>query len=395
MFKPAADYLSWLDFALFIPYYILGLLFLIFILKSFNLNTKRNFFYCLFFFSLYLTLWAVSYINGIFPLYPDVELYSKIVAQNYFPEEQSRGVMAYYYLDYPLRAAGLFSIFAHVVFQIIIYFISVLFIWKSWQLWCDFKNIHTPSIAFTLYLALGFLFPAAMLFIPIPVREYIFTLGFSMMVYAFICRTVKQPWLTPIFVSFSIMVLVRPQLLLAIPIFFMIESRHPIRNAVTCLIIFPLVSLVAPSIIGHEIGPAQFSFIRNALVNQFEYTGFVYGKVEWENYLDMILDLPLLFLQFMLAPWPILHSTSPLKMIAAFIDLVFCLVIYSSLLFKPRQTKPYLVIFLIFAITFSLWEFFVPDAIRHRLALMLLLLPHAATIWSSAFQNYFIKLDNK
>jgi hypothetical protein len=104
-----------------------------------------------------------------------------------------------------------------------------------------------------------------------------------------------------------------------------------------------------------------------------------YGYVSWSSYFDIFKDLPMLFLQFIFSPFPIIHHTNPLRLLAAFVDMLYVAGIYFFTLYAGlKLSKIYLFIFAVSALLFSIWEFHLGGAIRHRMPLVMILLPAAS-----------------
>jgi hypothetical protein len=213
-------------------------------------------------------------------------------------------------------------------------------------------------------------------------REFIQILGFSIFLYglAINLKSGKWSWLL---VGVVLTLCVRPQMLLIYPILILIAKQKNIFKLMAYgLGVFPLV-LLAFSVMNYHFKVSWFAHFRNVSIDHYASSGMTYGKVEWNSYLDIILDLPVLALQFLLSPMPILHNVNPLTMLMLFLDFIFVsIVLFGALSVKTRVSGTYLKIF-IFAITlFAMKEFFIGGAVRHRFPLILMILPLASMYYS-------------
>jgi len=80
-----------------------------------------------------------------------------------------------------------------------------------------------------------------------------------------------------------------------------------------------------------------------------------------------------------LSPLPILSTVNPLNLFAIFMDSIFCLIVYClALVVNWKVSKVFIIIFIISSIIFSIWEFYIGGAVRHRMPLVAILLPLAS-----------------
>ncbi|MDC1255995.1 hypothetical protein N8Z89_00345, partial [bacterium] len=159
-------------------------------------------------------------------------------------------------------------------------------------------------------------------------------------------------------------------------------------------LVFPLTILLF-TLVGFKFRVSWFAYLRNAGVKNYGGSGMTYGGVEWNSYLDIFLDLPLLAMQFLLSPLPILHTLNPLNFLTLFIDLIFILfILFGVASIKLRVSITHIKMFVFSIVLFSLWEFFIGGAVRHRFPLVLMLLPLASLYYSSIFES-LIKPRNK
>jgi hypothetical protein len=378
--RPSAEWLGYLDALLFAPYYGAGVLFLAVLLQRMRLCTPVNLFTSSLCYASLALFGGLSYLNLVLPYYPDTELFSKIISENHFPDYQSRGVIAYWSLSYPLRLLAGFRVVPYLLLQILLYMCALLLIWRAWLVWREARAATPPlPSAFALFLLMGTFYPAALLFIPIPLREYLFVFGFAVLVYGFALRSAGRPHLAVLAAAALVLIAVRPQMLLAFPVAYFVQGRLRPGKVMMVAVLGAAVWFLFPMLVGFELRAENIGAIRNALVMQFTYTGAVYGPVQWQSFTDILIDLPLLLAQFILAPLPIMHTNSPFSMLAALIDCLFVIVVCALAVPRPSKAGFFVAFFAALATLFAIWEFFIGDAVRHRIPLILLLLPIAAT----------------
>jgi hypothetical protein len=125
-----------------------------------------------------------------------------------------------------------------------------------------------------------------------------------------------------------------------------------------------------------KFNPDFFTYLRNHGAHKNGIFG--YGIVEWQTFYDMALSMPGLIAQFLLSPMPILHYRNPLEFLAIFVDALFAIFIYLSVVYAGfRVSKIYLFIFIVSASMFAVWEYHIAGAVRHRMPLIAMLLPVA------------------
>ncbi len=328
------------------------------------------------FFVYYTLFFIVSTLLPFVPNLPDTELFSKIITQNYFPPHQSLGVRLYYIISYPLRFLSLFKLELFILFQIFIFMLSLMVIWKSWQIVLR-ANSQDDTMGINLFLILSALYPSFLLYIPIPLREFFILFGFSIMVYGLVQRYYHYTGLFYIFLGSFLLIFGRPQLIVIVIIFLaLFQQNRWIKYGLIGSGIF-LLPIIFSKLTSYQFTPEFFSYLRN--VSNSRYGELAYGMVNWKSYLDIIIDLPLLFLQFILSPFAFLHDKNPISLFAIFIDAIFSIGIYLSVIYAGlKLSKIYLFIFIISGIIFSIWEFHLGAAVRHRMPLVAILLPVAS-----------------
>lgn len=303
-----------------------------------------------------------------------------MISEDYSPPGQSLGVKLFYFITYPLRILAFFNVEIFVMFQLIIFTLSVLLLWKSFELVLKYHStILDINKTFKIYLVLSLVYPSYLLFIPIPLREFLILFGFSILVYGVVKFFYYKKGLMLILIGSIVLIFARPQLIIISIIFFAIFQKNKYLKYILVPFLILIVPFAFTNLTGYSFSPEFFAYLRNSANDIYGDSGMVYGLVEWHSYIDIIFDLPLLFLQFILSPLPILHNINPLNLFAIFIDSIFCLIIY-LLVFKVqwKLSKVFVIIFIISSAIFSIWEFYIGGAVRHRMPLVAILLPLAS-----------------
>lgn len=331
----------------------------------------------------YYLFFLFSTVVPIAPNFPDTGLFAGIITENYFPQHHGPGVKLFYYVTAPLRVLSLFKVELFILFQIFIFLLALMILWKSWEIVMQKNNLNPDSSA-TVFLVLAALYPSFLLFVPVPLREFWVLFGFSVMVYGLVRNYYEDKALFDVGLGFAvigslILLTARPQLIVIVIIFLALFQKNRWIKYGLILASFFLIPYLYSTLNTFEFNPAFFRNVRNQAYTHFGGNQMTYGFVVWNTYLDILKDMPMLFLQFILAPFPILHNVNPLKLLAISVDMLFSMVIYFFALYAGlRFSKIYLFIFIVSAALFSIWEFHIGGAVRHRMPLLMILLPAAS-----------------
>jgi len=83
-----------------------------------------------------------------------------------------------------------------------------------------------------------------------------------------------------------------------------------------------------------------------------------------------------------------MHNINPLTLLAIFIDAIYSIFIYLAVVYAGiKVSKIYLFIFTSSAILFSIWEFHIGGAVRHRMPLVAIILPVASYGFLKLYQD--------
>jgi len=315
-----------------------------------------------------------SFSNTVADL-PDTKLFSEIIVSNNIPYT-SLGVKLFYILSYPQRIMSFFTVELFIVLQIFIFILSLMILWKSWQI--VLKQFGEQSnTGLHIFLFLSAVYPAFILYIPVPLREYVVLLGFSVMTYGLIDRYYNAKGILPILLGSLLLIFARPHLIIVVIIFLAIFQKNYVLRMGLIIGSFVVIPMIFTYLIPVEFSPEYLSSMRE---RYFVTLGsFAYGRFDWHTYIDILLDMPTLLAQFLLSPLPILHDKNPFDFFAILLDMLFSIFIYICVLYAGfKISKVYIFIFLLSAILFSVWEFYIFGAVRHRMPLVAILLPVAS-----------------
>ena len=339
----------------------------------------------------YYLFFIFSTLMPFIPDLPDTELFSRMITDNFFPWYQSLGVRLFYGITYPIRVLSLFKLELFILFQISIFMIALMILWKSWQIVLE-KNAQDENLGVNVFLFLAGVYPAFLLYIPIPLREFFILLGFSILVYGLIDRYYNNKGLLYIVLGSIFLLFGRPQLIVIVIIFLALFQKSKwIKYSLVLSSIFMIPLLFTTLMPSFQFNPEFFAYLRNHSLPKFG--ALAYGEVEWHTYGDILVDLPTLFLQFLFSPMPVLHDRNPITFFAIFVDSMFSILIYLGVIYAGiKVSKVYIFIFLISAILFSIWEFHIAGAARHRMPLVAILLPVASYGILKFFQDIKAKI---
>lgn len=355
------------------------LVFLLIILKMTRKFGEKNSIVFMLLFLMHCILSAAFILWSPLPEFSDTHTFAYLVKETEWNITQSRGVQFWFFLSYPFRLLSGFSLTAYIFLQIFLYFSSAIILLYA------FINLEGGALTrktVTIYAVLVSIFPSTFLYIDQPLREAWLIFGFSFSLYSF--SLIKQygfryRFFGIMLIGFLVTILTRPQIIVCYFLLYLFFVGLTKKNTIALI----LVAMVSPFfftyLTGYRFDPEFFAYIRNSQIENSP-EGSVYGQIDsWVSYFDILTDLPLLTLQFIFSPLPILHGNSIWSMKALMAVFSFmCCIFYCSLMSSAKMKNRYLLVYLCFSAIFSVWEFYIGAAIRHRFPLDLMLFPLAA-----------------
>ncbi len=317
-----------------------------------------------------------SLLNVVFevlPVFPDSLLYSELYVNGSNGIYLSFSKEIYLFFLNLLSIPLLGSLTGLIAVQWVCYILSYMLLARAWASYS--ADAESAKVSFLLYM----LYPAALMFVGMPMRESFFLLGFSIFIYGLVGFIGNGSGLKFIFLGIVIAVLMRAQFLIILVSYFYL-SIFFMKNKWRNILVFSIVPIASINIFlqltGYSLTPEWLSYIRQDAADRYAVSGFVYGDFDWHSYFDVLLDVPSLTAQFVFSPFPILHSIGLLRFGAYALDLIFVVIVLILSLKSLMQTANRYWLFLIMLgfVVLGFWEFYIGGAVRHRMPIVLLML---------------------
>lgn len=332
----------------------------------------------------YLLIGLIDFKIKLIPYFPDTNLFTRILETGITPEKQSIGVkIGYKYLAVPTYWLALKSTFNYFLFNILFFQLGLIFLAAAFNRTYDLKEVLVQRF----FLILAVFVPSIVVYSFTPLRESYFVLALGLFFYG---MTFKNKLNMFLILGALLAGILRVQLLLYFFIIVAIQLISDLklnRKLIFTLLIlaFPLLffglNLISTSILKIPISPESLSLFRNVQRMNYYETGVTYPEVFWTNWLDVILDFPGLFLQFLLAPFPVLIFIPFWTKLAYFADglyllfqLFICLISFGQL----KKHSIWLIYIGVYVGMSAFFEFHLLGAVRHRLPATLLIIGLAA-----------------
>ncbi|EAZ79794.1 hypothetical protein ALPR1_09218 [Algoriphagus machipongonensis] len=326
----------------------------------------------------YLAIGLIDFKFKLIPFFPDTNLFTNILETGITPDNQSIGVkIGYKFLAIPIYNLSLKSIFNYFLFNVLFFQLGLIFLAGAFNRTYHLTDVWVQRI----FLILAVFIPSVIVYSFTPLRESYFVLALGLFFYGMTSKNKLN-----IFLILGVVLagILRIQLLLYFFIVIGIQmvvnmklSKKAILGIVIVLIPFLFIALnyLAKSIIGISISPESLALFRNIQrMNYFE-SGVTYPEVDWANWLDLFLDFPGLFFQFLLAPFPVIIFIPFWTKLAYFADGLYLLLILSISLFYIKhwnQLGLWLLYIGLYVAMSAFFEFHLLGAVRHRLPATLL-----------------------
>jgi hypothetical protein len=387
--KPYVEFYDWY-IVLLEGLYFLGFSSIVWMFSGRLLLDKSAQFLSICAFAVFIIFSKVAAFLPWFPYFPDTQGFAMLVeGGNYI--NNALGIKLYYIVSSPLRWVSFEQLELYLITQQFLFVLSIILVWKSWLIHSDACN-YKPG-RYGLFVLLMILYPSILMFVTTPLREFLMVFGFSLFLYgtAQYLHMKRIKWLI---IGSLLTIFIRPQLVVLYPLMLVVATQ---KNYVKLFVFGSLLLIsLAPVfewVTGYEFSPEFFAFLRERGTSHYAASGMTYGSVVWHSYLDVLIDLPLLTSQFLLSPLPIMHTANPLNFTVMLVDLFFVLFVYWGVFrIKVSVSAPYIKMFFLASIVFSVWEFYIGGAVRHRMPLVIMLLPLAACFYSSVAEKVVRKV---
>ncbi len=328
-------------------------------------------------FQLYFVVLMLDSVLDFMPFMPDTELFSHLITTNILPPDMPAGVTSFYYLSFVIHFLFLGSPVLFVVSQIFLYIISLHLYARAWRLYTGIGNSQPHRVVFLL---LCLFLPSGLLYVTAPLRDTFIIFGFALfhngMVW-FIRRSLNWNLLWGNIMLFFF----RPQLLFYAVLAFALKPLEQGRYRWLKLGGMILIAVVGvfgvSSLLKYQLTPQWLSKVRTIRIGNIEGEGDTYGYVQWNSFADVFADVPLLSLQFLLSPLPIVADVNPIDKFTIFVDslvvlaLLVVLVMFLRTVFK--RYPAWVMMILVYVLLLGTYEYHLTGAVRHRFPVVLML----------------------
>ncbi|MFW6016812.1 MAG: hypothetical protein ACOCRK_10275, partial [bacterium] len=236
-----------------------------------------------------------------------------------------------------------------------------------------------------VFLVLSATYPLAIIYSLVPLRESYFLFGIGLLL---IGVMKNKPFNIYLIFGLVITILMRiPYIMYILFILFFKYTYNFKYRFFLYLILLPiffiLAELLSQNIINNSLTPEGLASFRNYQGTLREGPGG-YPPVNWTNWLDVIFYFPKLFLQFLVAPLPVIVKIDFWTKYAYFADGLFVVFIVVMLLFNNKKIRKYKFwifnIFIFISLT-CMFEYFLTGAVRHRYPAILMMLPMLSSLY--------------
>ncbi len=299
-------------------------------------------------------------------------------------------IQAFHALTTPIRIFG-GGTSMYISTSIIAFSAGSVLIWNTVK--AIFPNRLNKGLY--VYITLIFLWPSAIYYTTIPLREGYFVLCFASVIWALFVINNNGLKILIIVNSTSVMYLLRPEVIPLVTIIVLFTSMSGYLQNLWLVSLFsfiPLfvsVQLVKVAGILGSISPETLFRMRRGYRSFHDQT-YVPSTQAWDTWLDVFKDIPMLVFFFISSPLSV--DKNPFSRFLISIDALFvisiiglataCIIKYEHL---TRDSWLFIIILAISVFSFSVYEFNVTGAARHRMPLVALIIPLASKYIANQF----------
>lgn len=337
---------------------------------------------------IYIVLFLLDYKTGLLPHFPDSEGY-RLALEEGLSEPVVKGTYAdFYHVNAPVRAIG-GGVPMYIVLNSVMFVLGATLTWSAWIRFAEREVTDVHHVTFLLLLSL---WPGGVLYNSSLLREGQVVFFWGIALYSAIVLS-RFPfwttgWISVLFGALGLLYL-RKELIPAALIFAVLvgvwNSRFDIRKVLLATPILPIPIYFALKVTGYAylFDPNKLEYLRKVRTTSSELSYM--GSVDWNSWLDVAPDVFQLTVLFLTSP--LTTISHPLEMFVATVDAVFviCLIGFGGAWgiksYRSGTTKEigWLLGFFVLAAGFGLIEYHIGGAARHRMPLVVTLLPIAAT----------------
>ena len=368
-----------------LPIYLVVVFFILYYaMKTMLLEDRKyNKIYLILLIIFNFTVLLASTVVKLIPDFPDANMYSGIVRTGIMPPNQTMAVaVGFKYGSLIFRYLSFHNVLWYVAFNFLINQLGIILIWKAW---IKYKKGNVMLIQQRIYFILTAFYPMALLMGIVPFRGSYFLIFFAIFLYGAVSKWVIN---IPFVIGSLGMIILRKEYVMVVGLIFLVKLYNSIKiknkgiKAILAIIVLIICyvagSYAAKKLFNLSVTPQGLSHFRNGQTIQYINTEYSYPLIHWKNWLQVITYSPLLLLQFLVAPLPIVSHIDPFKGLAYLADALY--VIFLTFLFIIRINKNikgnafWIINILILWVLNGMFEYYINAAVRHRYYMIIMLI---------------------
>ncbi|MFR5264947.1 hypothetical protein [Clostridium sp.] len=368
-----------------LPIYLVVVFFILYYaMKTMLLEDRKyNKIYLILLIIFNFTVLLASTVVKLIPDFPDANMYSGIVRTGIMPPNQTMAVaVGFKYGSLIFRYLSFHNVLWYVAFNFLINQLGIILIWKAW---IKYKKGNVMLIQQRIYFILTAFYPMALLMGIVPFRGSYFLIFFAIFLYGAVSKWVIN---IPFVIGSLGMIILRKEYVMVVGLIFLVKLYNSIKiknkgiKAILAIIVLIICyvagSYAAKKLFNLSVTPQGLSHFRNGQTIQYINTRYSYPLIHWKNWLQVITYSPLLLLQFLVAPLPIVSHIDPFKGLAYLADALY--VIFLTFLFIIRINKNikgnafWIINILILWVLNGMFEYYINAAVRHRYYMIIMLI---------------------
>lgn len=355
---------------------------LMFISKKLLLkDDKFNRYYFIGLLSMYFILLIGDIKFDYIPLFPDTQLYYDLLldfSKRVESIELNIGFGIFSRLIYLLSFK---NIGIYILSNALINQIGILLLWKSFRIYKQDKVTIKNQRLFLIFSAI---YPVSIIYSLTLLRESYFLFAFSV----FLIGIMKKEKINiPLILGTVLVVVFRTKYIMFCFVIYLIkfifyDRRFMKYKIMAATILYPFIynfiNKLSIKFIRIRLTINSFQDFRNSQRRRYIDTGLAYPETSWTNWLDALKDYPLLMAQFLFSPLPIVVEYDFLQSLAYTIDALYVIVLLILFFMNIRNNykNTFWIITIVISIALSsMFEYFITGAVRHRYAIILMLIP--------------------
>lgn len=321
---------------------------------------------------IYAGLIIFDFNNNFIPSFPDAQLYYSLLKGE---SSHLRVNLPYSLIVKPIFLSFNRSILTLFLFNFILFQFSFALLIKSFE---KLSNSEISLNGIKKYFFLCSLMPSVIIFSITPLRESFLIFSFSLFIYGFSVKSKRIIVLGTLLTFLFRYQFILLYITIVLSKYFFRKNRILFRQlALLVLIGFPIAHQILLKLLGISLSPQGLASFRNYQTQIFKNIP-TYPILDWVSWLDVLIDIPGLFFQFMFSPIPIIIKSNPTSSIIYGVDGLIVLSVFILIILKLKKITSRHFIWIIVGVLFylfaSLFEFHLYGAVRHRLPGSLILI---------------------